>query len=150
MIRQRQQRNAIVLVLVICLGGCVPGLKDVHTKPVPLDARLVAKIGLPVYPNASPQPMALQMHMTVSTTTSDATSAQYLAGDELARVEAWYQTKMPKGSEVTHLHLGVNGIAEFQVASGTTIRKVQLTGVAGKTQIQLMVMRLQAPSPSPT
>jgi hypothetical protein len=97
-----------------------------------------ASLGLPLYPGAQPN-----ANGSVMSQTKDGTS-QLLTmqtSDAFDKVYAFYQAKMPAGSEKQHLTMAGTQTATFQIGTNTdkVQKTVNITSAGAATSIMLLV-----------
>src|SRR5437868_10556748 len=94
----------------------------------------VAKLGAPLYPGASQS--ADNGSISVTTASGSGVMASFTTNDSFDKVYAWYQAKMPKGSEKMHVSQSGASIAEFLTAENTADQTlVMVSSKDNQTQI---------------
>lgn len=92
------------------------------------------KTGLPSYPGATEAAAGTSANGAMG----QASGKVMTTTDSFAKVYAWYQGKMPKGSEKAHMTVAGNEMATFQIgAAGKNQQVVTITAQGGKTTITL-------------
>ena len=137
------------LVAAVIAAGCVPNVKNISNRPVKVDAALVKEMALPVYPNSEVVANAsMRMSETIQSRQLDMLVITYKSSDALARVESWYDGKLPHAQRVLSWHFGSGGMSSFVVGRTESTKQVQLFGIGSGTQIQLVATTVASPAPS--
>lgn len=94
----------------------------------------VTKLGAPLYPGASQS--ADNGSISVTTASGSGVMASFTSSDSFDKVYAWYQAKMPKGSEKMHVTQSGASIAEFLTDENTANQTlVMVSSKDNQTQI---------------
>jgi hypothetical protein len=94
----------------------------------------VSKLGAPLYPGASQS--ADNGSISVTTASGSGVMASFSTNDPFDKVYAWYQAKMPMGSEKMHVSQSGSSIAEFLTAENTANQTlVMVSSKDNQTQI---------------
>lgn len=146
------KRLAGAVFVLVSLGLCSGCSMGVHaTKVTP---SLVRQIGLPEYPNSSPL-AAQDIQQKVGPLNTDALVAEFVTPDPPSKVADFYQKRFPRatrrsvpfGRENVQLEVDPLGNTAGQPAGRR--RMVNIMAGKDRTMIQLQLIVVHLPSPSP-
>ncbi|MBC5805107.1 MAG: hypothetical protein DLM53_01565 [Candidatus Eremiobacter antarcticus] len=132
-------RCALALVGVLLCLGCAR--QQAASPESHIDASVSSRIGLPLYPAAAPaEGGTVERKSGVGLVSA----AYYRSPDSIAKVEAFYAARLPKGSLKMFINESDGGTASFSFASGTAHKEVILSADSGGTIIALSSTAKQA------
>lgn len=124
---------AIALACVACSQDR-GGSSRATEAPATVPPALSLAIGLPVYPGAVPVQGG---GVTARSGTLTVVAAYYRTVDSLAKVELYYETRLPKRVKKDYIKATNGGLANFLLVDGAVRRQVTLTTDADGTVIGL-------------
>ncbi len=111
--------------------------------------QLVTKVGLPVYPNATPL-MAQQANQLSRLGTADSLSVMFKTTDAPSKVDAFYAKRVPKDARKMVIPMGIMTTTAYQWYVKNAQKQVLFEQIKGTTIIQLQSTQLTLGQPSPT
>ena len=133
-----------LVALLSTLDGCA-----VRTHQLTPTPQLVNKVGLPVYPNATPL-MAQQANQLSRLGSANSLSVMFKTTDDPRKVDAFYAKRVPKDARKMVIPMGVMTTTAYQWYVKNAQKQVLFEQIKGTTIIQLESTQLTFGQPSPT